>query len=163
MAKFTLEFLPHLAGGLKRYADFSLYEVKWNNYGKWGHFEFQINEPTQVRLNRTIETDCNKHILMSDFSVSDASNHWDEKRLSLYEKYKGQVLSKLPDGIYSSPEEWLLLRLILSYSKNDRLAISKMLNFRYGNHVSKELIDAFENDTAISNALQKYSGHIEIE
>jgi hypothetical protein len=38
-----------------------------------------------------------------------------------------------------------------------------MLNFRYGNHVSKELIDAFENDTAISNALQKYSGHIEIE
>lgn len=45
MSDFTIEFLPHYAGGIKRNATFSLYETKWNNYGRWGIFELQINIP----------------------------------------------------------------------------------------------------------------------
>lgn len=45
MSNFTIEFLPHYASGIKRNATFSLYEAKWNNYGRWGIFELQINIP----------------------------------------------------------------------------------------------------------------------
>lgn len=162
MQQFTLEFLPHFAGAIKRKADFSLYEVKWNNYGRWGLFELQINIPTQVKFVREIVSANTRTILLNDLSVSNTSGEWTEKRLALYERFKGQTLTKLPDDLQTSPQEWLLLRLMLTFSTEDRLRIADILNFKYGNHLSPDIVSAFLNDSPVINVIKKYSGHIKL-
>jgi len=159
MSQFTLEFLPHFAGAIKREADFSLYEVKWNTYGRWGLFECQINLPIDVPFTRSANSSGSTSTLLSDLEFSDSWGNWTNKRLTLSDKYNGQILSEIPNGVFTSPSEWFLLRLILAFSKEDRIAISNMFHFRFSNHISKELIQTFKSDDAISSILTKYRKH----
>ena len=85
MSDFTIEFLPHYAGGIKRNATFSLYETKWNNYGRWGIFELQINIPHLIHQVDSLQLANNRTMrYVGDMIAEDNQGEWNEKRLSLY-------------------------------------------------------------------------------
>lgn len=159
MSQFTLEFLPHYSGGLERKADFSLYEATWNNYGRWGLFECQINLPIDVPFKRVAPNGSgSSQTLISDIEFSDNRSQWTHKRLYLSDKYNGQVLSELPDGIFSIPSDWFLLRLILAFSKEDREVIKKMFHFSFHGK-NKDLVQTFLNEDNVNRILKEYRNH----
>ena len=153
---FTFEFLPHLASGIKREADFSFYEIKWNDDGKYGFFEFQNNIPSHFGYTQDVD---HRH-RPSDFCIRNINGSWDLTRLSLYEKYKGTVLTQLPEDLIVYPETFLLIRLVLQFDSLQRAEIANMLNFVFPD---KELEDLYFRGTNIWDIAKEYSEFIYIE
>ena len=143
---FTFEFLPHLAGGLVRKADFSFYEVKWNTYWKWGHFEFQCNIPHSFQYSRELVLPGEKKVFIVDFTLRDSFDNWDKPRLSLYEQFEDKILTEMPEGIFLIPEDFLLIRLRLQFTKEQRKEIVKKLHFRFRSKNAERILldDSFD-------------------
>lgn len=159
MENFTFEFLPHYASNFVRNADFSLYEVRWNSYGRWGYFECQINRPSAVRFIREVDKPGIKHILLEDMHISDNSGNWAEKKLALYERFQGQPLNKLPDNLSFHPEEWLLMRLNFSFTIEERQQIATMFNFSFSDKMDANLIKSFLQGCSFD----KYKDHFALK
>ena len=128
---FIFEFLPYYAGGTKRKADFSLYEVKWNSYGKFGYFEFQNNLYSNISYKRELELENVRKVFIEDFTFRTANGEWPYKYQELSQKFSGKVFEHLPEGIVLIPSTFLCVRLRLQFSFQDRSAISNQLNFRF--------------------------------
>ncbi|MDE6368967.1 MAG: hypothetical protein K2K94_07000 [Muribaculaceae bacterium] len=140
MSDFTLEFLPHYAGNIKRKATFSLYEASWNNYGRWGIFEFQINIPHLIRRVDSLQLAKNHTMrYVGDMIADDNWREWKVKRLYLYERYNNEVLSEIPSDIYFKPFASLCWRLLANFSYEDRVKISNMFHFQFYNQDDKDI------------------------
>lgn len=139
MLDFTIEFLPHYASGIKRNATFSLYEAAWNNYGRWGLFEFQINIPHLIHRVDSLELANRTMRYIGDMIIEDNWGEWKEKRLSLYNRYKNQVLSEIPSSIYFKPLTSLCWRLLANFSYEDRKTIARMFHFNFYNQDDKDI------------------------
>ena len=143
---YTFEFLPHLAGSLERKADFSFYEVKWNTYGKWGHFEFQCNLPAPFHYSRELELPGVKRVFIVDFTLRDSFDNWDLPRLTLYKQFKDKILTDMPEGIFLIPENFLLIRLRLQFTREQRKEIAQSLHFRFRSKDAERILldDSFD-------------------
>lgn len=147
---FTFEFLPHFASNVERRADFSLYEAKWNSYGRFGFFEIQVNKPNSVSFPREIELPNFKRVFISDASISNEFGEWSRPRLALYDENKGQVLSSMPHNLILRPEVHLCWKLLFNFNIEERIEIAKLFNFHFPNDEIKEI---FFNPIDIPNAL----------
>lgn len=140
MSNFTIEFLPHYAGGIKRNATFSLYEAKWNNYGRWGIFELQINIPHLIHRVDSLQLANNRTMrYVGDMIAEDNQGEWNEKRLSLYSRYENQVLSEIPSDICFKPFTSLCWRILANFSYEDREAIANIFHFKFYNQDDKDI------------------------
>ncbi len=140
MSNFTIEFLPHYAGGIKRNATFSLYEAKWNNYGRWGIFELQINIPHLIHRVDSLQLANSRTIrYVGDMIAADNQGEWNEKRLSLYSRYANQVLSEIPFGTCFKPFTSLCWRLLANFSYEDRETIANIFHFKFYNQDDKDI------------------------
>ena len=147
MSDFTLEFLPHYAGNIKRKSTFSLYEANWNNYDRWGIFEFQINTPHLIRRVDSLQLAKNHTMrYVGDMIAEDNWREWKEKRLYLYDRYNylydrynNEVLSELPSDIYFKPFASLYWPLLANFSYEDRVRIADMFHFQFYNQDDKEI------------------------
>lgn len=150
---FTFEFLPHLAGNIPRKADFSFYEITWNTRGVYGHFEFQNNIPSNITYEREVKYGTGRKIYSEDFTIRHYDGSWNLKRLSLYEQFKGEVLTQLPDNLIILPSEFLLLRLILQFDVDQREELAGQLNFKFRNIEQESL---YYKDKGLSLKLGEY-------
>lgn len=140
MSNFTIEFLPHYAGGIKRNATFSLYEAKWNNYGRWGIFELQINIPHLIHRVDSLQLANSRTMrYVGDMIAEDNQGEWNEKRLSLYSRYENQVLSEIPFGTCFKPFTSLCWRLLANFSYEDRETIANIFHFKLYNQDDKDI------------------------
>lgn len=140
MSNFTIEFLPHYAGDIKRNATFSLYEAKWNNYGRWGIFELQINIPHLIHRVDSLQLANNRAMrYVGDMIAEDNRGEWNEKRLSLYNRYENQVLYEIPSGICFKPFTSLCWRLLANFSYEEREYIANIFHFKFYNQADKDI------------------------
>ena len=139
MSEFSIEFLPHYAGNIKRNATFSLYEASWNHYGRWGIFELQINIPHLIHRVDTLQLKDRIMRYVGDMSAEDNYGKWDEKRLALYRQYKNQVLLEIPAEIHFRPYTSLCWRLLANFTYEDREEIAHILHFKFYNQNDKEI------------------------
>lgn len=146
--EFTFEFLPYYAGGIERKANFSFYEVRWNNYGECGCFEFQNNLPSQITYSREKKEDKVIRKFIYDFSLHMENGQWPYKYREFSSKFEGKVLTELPTGIYLNPSDFLCLRLRLQFSKKQREEIATALNFSFQTKRSKNILLNDELDVA---------------
>lgn len=157
MRQFTLEFLPHFSGGLVRKADFSLYEIKWNNYGVWGFFEFQINLPNDIFFHRKSEDE--RTTIGCDVTIRDSSGKWPFKRLHLYESHRNEILTSIPEPYFLNVTEHLVLILLLSFNYSERKQIAEQFRFRFPDENLKKI---YFSEISISDLLHKFKQHISI-
>lgn len=150
---FTFEFLPYYAGGIVRNADFSFYEIHWNTYGKYGHFEFQNNIPSNIHYKRELKLDHVTRHFICDFTLRTDNDKWPYRYQQLYSEYGGKVLTSLPNGIILFPEPFLCARLRLQFSIELRRAIANQLNFRFRNEIEYKIL--LDNQFDISEILKE--------
>ena len=148
---YTFEFLPYTAGGVKRKADFSFYEVRWNSYGKFGHFEFQNNLESNISYKRELELGNVRKVFIEDFTLRTASGDWPYKYQELSKKFSGEVLNQLPEGIVLIPSTFLCARLRLQFSYEERQVISNQLNFSFRDLQDRDIL--FDDTLDISSIL----------
>lgn len=140
MSDFTIEFLPHYASSIERKATFSLYEANWNNYGRWGIFEFQINIPHLIHRVDSLQLANNRTMrYVGDMIAENNCGEWKEKRLSLYNRYGNQVLSEISSSICFKPFTSLCWRLLANFSYEDREAIANIFHFKFYNQEDKDI------------------------
>lgn len=159
MKEFTLEFLPHFAGTIKRKADFSLYEINWNDFGKWGFFEFQINCPTNIALQRSVSDRLGYKNIPSDITIRDKNGNWPHKRLQMYEIHQDEILKSISAPYFINVTEHLVLRMLLSFSYEERKQIASQFRFAFPN---EELKKIYLSEVSINDLFKKYSKHISI-
>lgn len=155
---YTFEFLPYYAGGVKRKADFSFYEVRWNSHGKYGHFEFQNNLPSNISYQRELELDNVRKVFIEDFTLRTYNNEWPYKYQQLSSEHSGEVLTSLPNGIILIPSTFLCVRLRLQFLLEDREKIASQLNFRFQNNLDSKVL--FDNLFDISEIIKEMPIHV---
>lgn len=150
---YTFEFLPYYAGGVKRKADFSFYEIRWNSYGKYGHFEFQNNLPSNISYKRELELENVRKVFIEDFTLRATEGEWPYKYQQLSNQYVGEVLTSLPAGLVLIPSTFLCVRLRLQFPLPDRKEIANQLNFRFREDIDKIVL--FDDSLDISEIIKE--------
>lgn len=116
-------YFPDHFGCSPGIADISLYETTWNNYGYHGSFEFNIRSKIKYRINK---------ILLLPICRIDG-NMKERHELRYVYSPSNKCFSKLSEGVYISfPSKDLCLTLLLNYTKEQRINISKSLCFNFG-------------------------------
>lgn len=152
---YTFEFLPYYAGGVKRKADFSFYEVRWNSYGKFGYFEFQNNLNSNITFKRELERENVRKVFIADFTLRTANDEWPYKYQELSKRYSDQVLYQLPEGIVLIPSTFLCVRLRLQFNFTDRQEISNQFKFSFRNQIDSDIL--FDDTLDMSSILPDMS------
>lgn len=122
--EYTFEFFPQYTGGQSLRTDFSFYEAKFNDYGRYGLFTFKINAPTHIKYRP-------ERNIINDFSIRTRDWNWKYPYMELYNRYKGEILTKMPDEFIAVPCEYLILKLIFQYDIEERNHIAQILNFQF--------------------------------
>lgn len=119
---------------------FSLKEINWSNHGKYQNFQLIVNIPSNVSFNRLKGSYKEGRILyIADLGIKSPDNSWDFSPLSLYNSFKGQVLTKLPEGFIIMPMEFLITRLVLQFNGEERQKIASLFRFEFFSEEDRNL------------------------